>query len=107
MFAQRIKQLRKQKNLTQAEFATIFNIATGTIGMWESGKREPNHDTIRKIADYFDVSADYLLGRTDNPAPISEVFAVYAKEGYGGLPPEALEELNTIKEYIINKYKKP
>lgn len=65
MFAQRLRELRKNKDITQIEFARQFNIATGTIGMWETGKRQPDYDTLLNIAKYFDVSVDYLLGRDD------------------------------------------
>lgn len=65
MFSKRLAELRKAKNMTQNDFAKAFNIATGTIGMWESGKREPNYEMIQKIADFFDVTVDYLLGRED------------------------------------------
>lgn len=61
MFAEKLKALRKQKGLTQTQFAIDFNIATGTIGMWETGKRQPDYNTLVKIAKYFDVSINYLL----------------------------------------------
>ena len=69
IFGQRLKQLRKSHNLTQLEFAKIFNIANGTIGNWESGNREPDFNTLNRIADFFNVSTDYLLGKTDNRNP--------------------------------------
>lgn len=67
MFADRLKQLRKEKNLTQIQLAQIFNVANGTIAMWETGKREPDFDTIGRLADYFKVSIDYLMGRVNQP----------------------------------------
>ena len=52
------------------QFAQEFNISQGTIGMWETGKREPDFETTSRIADFFHVSVDYLLGRDDEkPAP--------------------------------------
>ena len=65
MFSNRLKELRKKLNMTQTEFAKEFNIANGTVGNWESGNRQPDYITINKIADFFGVSIDYLLGRTD------------------------------------------
>jgi transcriptional regulator with XRE-family HTH domain len=65
MLPNRIKQLRKERGLTQIQFANDFSIAQGTIGMWETGMRIPDTDTVKQLADYFDVSLDYLLGRTD------------------------------------------
>ena len=65
MFAERLQALRKEANLTQREFAQAVNVAVGTVGMWEIGKREPTFDTVNQIADFFEVFVDYLLGRTD------------------------------------------
>ena len=62
MFAQRLKAIRNKKGLTQIQFAEKFNISSGTIAMWETGKRAPEKDTIIKLAQFFDVSTDYLLG---------------------------------------------
>ena len=65
MFAEKLKELRKAKGLTQIQFALDFHVASGTVGMWETGRREPDFETTRRIADYFGVSVDYLLGRTE------------------------------------------
>ena len=61
-FATRLKGLRKNANLTQIELAKKFNIANGTVGNWESGNRQPDYAMLQKIADFFNVSVDYLLG---------------------------------------------
>lgn len=61
MFSDRLKELRKSSGLTQVQFAEIFNIAKGTIGMWESGKREPDFETTQRIADFFGVTVDNLI----------------------------------------------
>ena len=72
MFADNLKQLRKEKGMTQTQFASEFNIATGTIAMWETGKRTPDTDTLKKIANYFDVSIDYLLDNEKNSSNDTE-----------------------------------
>lgn len=69
MFSDRLKKLRTAQGISQVEFAKRFDISTGTIGNWEVGNREPDFNTVQKIADYFDVSIDYLLGRSDDPSP--------------------------------------
>jgi transcriptional regulator with XRE-family HTH domain len=61
-----IKNLRMAKGLSQRELAKAFNIAPSTIAMYETGQRSPDTDTIKIIADYFNVSTDFLLGRTNN-----------------------------------------
>lgn len=63
MFAENLKKLRKNKGLTQVQFAEIFNISSGTIAMWETNKRIPDTSMLIKIAEYFDVTVDYLLGK--------------------------------------------
>lgn len=72
MFAKRLKVLRKRLGITQAQFAEVFKIAHGTIAMWETGRREPDFETAIRIADYFHVSVDYLIGRDEKETPTPE-----------------------------------
>jgi transcriptional regulator with XRE-family HTH domain len=58
-----LKQLREQQNLTQIELAKTLKLADSTISLYESDKREPDYETLKKIADFFSVTVDYLLGR--------------------------------------------
>ena len=69
MFAENLKNLRKAKGLTQVQFAQIFQISSGTIAMWETGKRMPDTETLKRIAKYFDVSLDYLLDAPADETP--------------------------------------
>jgi len=64
---ERIKELRKSKNHTQKQLAEILNVRSEAIQTFEYGTRRPGLDNIITLADYFGVSVDYLLGRTDNP----------------------------------------
>lgn len=61
----RIKQLANEKNISLAELERRTGLSSGSITKW--GKSAPSVDKLTKIAEYFHVSADYLLGRTDNP----------------------------------------
>lgn len=65
MFSLKLKELREDKGLSQQALAMKLNISQSTVGMWESGKREPNFETVKQIADFFKVSVDYLLCRTN------------------------------------------
>ncbi len=65
MFALKLKELREKKGYSQQLLANKLGISQSTVGMWESGKREPNFETTKQLADYFEVSVDYLLGRDD------------------------------------------
>ena len=63
----RLKELRKKKGLSQLRLATDLNTTQNTISRYETGEREPGIEELIKIADYFNVSVDYLIGRTENP----------------------------------------
>ena len=69
MFIIRLKELRKAHGITQVDLAKALPVAQSTVGMWESGKREPDFNTLEKLANYFSVSTDYLLGKSDMPNP--------------------------------------
>lgn len=60
---ERIAQLRKNRSMSQFQLAKTLNIATSTLGMYEINKRKPNMEMLEKLADFFGVSIDYLLGR--------------------------------------------
>jgi transcriptional regulator with XRE-family HTH domain len=61
-----IKQLRKERDITQADLAKAVGVTTSSIGMYETGVRNPSYDVIVKLAKYFNVSTDFLLGNTVN-----------------------------------------
>lgn len=63
----RIKDLRKARRITQLKMAMDLNMSQNTISRYESGEREPGIAELIRIADYFRVSIDYLVGRTDDP----------------------------------------
>ncbi len=63
----RLKEIRKLKGISQVKLAFALNTNQNTISRYETGEREPGISELIKIADYFDVSIDYLLERTDNP----------------------------------------
>ncbi|MDR2559467.1 MAG: helix-turn-helix domain-containing protein [Oscillospiraceae bacterium] len=67
VFSEKIKELRKAKNLTQKQLAEKINASESGIQNYELGVRKPYNDTLIKLADYFNVSIDYLVGRTDKP----------------------------------------
>ena len=63
----RLNELRKQRNISQLKLAMDLGMNQNSISRYENGEREADYATLIKFADYFDVSVDYLLGRTDNP----------------------------------------
>lgn len=72
MFSHQLKNIRKEWNLTQKELADSLNIAQSTIAMYENGKREPDTANLNKIADFFKVTTDFLLGRSHSPKLTAE-----------------------------------
>ena len=64
----RLKEIRRQKGISQLKLALDLNMNQNTISRYETGEREPGITELIQIANYFNVSVDYLLERTDNPA---------------------------------------
>ena len=65
----RIKEIRKSKKITAKALADQVNVAESTMSLYENGKREPDFETLSKIANYLEVSIDYLLGNSDISTP--------------------------------------
>lgn len=105
MFGKRLRELRKEKNLSQADVAKLLGVTQQAVGNYESGSRDPDTATLTKLAGYFDCSVDYLLGRTDIrkfSLDIENIAAMRSKEleGYEELPDDAKKMLQAIvKEY--------
>lgn len=74
-FGERLKELREENHLLNKQLATELNVEPSTITNWEKGNRCPKDDILIKLADYFNCSVDYLLGRTDNKDSV-----VYSKK---------------------------
>ena len=66
-FGERLRQIRKENNLTQKQFATRVGITERGVQRYEAGERKPTFDVIVSILDNVNVDANYLLGRTDTP----------------------------------------
>ena len=69
ILGERIKLLRDEFDLTQEDLGKKFFVTKGTVSKWENGHRSPEGITLSKLADLFDVSVDYLLGRTNKRQP--------------------------------------
>jgi len=88
----RIKQLRLENNLTQEEFGKIFGIVKSTVSMYESNKSTPDDELKKKIAEYFNVSLDWLMGVSDIRNPADEITEAVEDD------PELLEFWNELKQ---------
>jgi len=118
MLGDRIRQLRLENNLTQTQFASLFGLYDSTISQYENGKRVPEYDIIIKIANKFNVSVDWLLGRVDSrelvimdtdslPQQLKDIGVEYlmlAKEIKDkGFPPEDVRKILHAINLIKNK----
>lgn len=76
LFGERLRSLREEKNMSQEELAEAFGMGKVAISGYERGKRTPSFDLLIGFAELFNVSTDYLLGRTDNRAPLKSLEAM-------------------------------
>ena len=112
-FAERIKELRKEKGITQIDLAEAVGLSKGTVAMWEVDKREANFDTLNKLSDYFQVSIDYLLGRSNDRSQKAYEDELVERM-LGPDPKECVEEFFKLDEFgiravmdlIKNEYKR-
>ncbi len=96
----RLKQLRLEKNLLQSDVAKEINVSSRAIGFYENNKRNMKPDIVIKLADYFGVSIDYLLGKTD-VRNINDInFANSGGIDVNGLDDEDIKELQKQIDYI-------
>ena len=73
MFGKRLRKLRKEKGYTQQDVADYLGVNRATIAGYETKGIQPGHDTLVKLANYFDVSVDYLLGNTDEKSNADKI----------------------------------
>jgi transcriptional regulator with XRE-family HTH domain len=69
VFAQRLKELRIKRRMSQAGLAKVLGVVQGTVGNWESGTREPNFIILSRVADFFEVSIGYMVGTESDTRP--------------------------------------
>jgi len=95
VFAKRLRQLREKAGISQIELGKIINISNTTLSMYESGNREPDFEILKKLADHFNVTTDYLLGRINHPKGF--LLENYAEH----LTPEELKAVKDEQAWMI------
>lgn len=121
-FAERLRILRTAKRVSQGEFAKVLGIARATLASWEIGRREPDYAMLQKLADYFGVSADYLLGLPDSvssgrldpvPSPsedelldeaVTRAFSILSRDYDRPIPKEAMRAARAALKGINDNY---
>jgi Predicted transcriptional regulators len=102
VFGTRLRQLREEKKITQKELAKYLNISDRVVGYYETNNRFPKDENmLKKLADFFDVSIDYLIGCTDIQNPYKSTFHVI---DVSKLPDEVIRHVEEYVEFLNNKY---
>lgn len=99
---EKIKTLRKENSMTQTDLAKKLNVTKSNISKYENNIVEPSLEVLKAISDIFNVSIDYLLGKT-NVRNYVDTFAAHTDDD---LSDEAKAELENFKDYLRNKYSK-
>lgn len=116
-FGERLRELREEKNLTRYVLANKLSVSYSTVSKYETNIRFPDKGTLVTLADFFDVSLDYLLCRSDIRETAEKIlnkskdqFLVHSpKNTYipeEDLSPEAIEEIEKFKEFVHHKYRR-
>lgn len=110
MIGQTIRDLRKLKKMSQSELAKVVGVSQTTVTAWETGKAEPSSSAISNLADYFNVTTDYLLGRPEKKdddtktADIDDDDVIFTYEGRQ-IPKEDLEFMRRLMRGTRNDLK--
>lgn len=107
-FAERLKELRKAKDVGQKEVGAVIGLSESSIGKYEAGRQTPDPAAIIKLADYFSVSIDYLLGRTDDNRRIEDLYIpkmgdLYKTADNLPLNPEHINIIEEIKKLPLSE----
>ncbi|MBR5535766.1 MAG: helix-turn-helix domain-containing protein [Clostridia bacterium] len=97
MFGEKLKELRKQANISQAQLASMLNVGQSTIAMWEKGKNRPEYSSLLKISEIFSVGTDFLTGQSSKTAHSIPVLG-YVR---AGVPTEAVEEVIDYEDLVL------
>lgn len=114
-FGSILRNLRKEKGISGKELADILKVHKGSISNWETDRRSPDKEMLNTIAEYFNVSVDYLLGRTDEKTlhieekkkldPGVKTIAAKKINVNEDLPDEAIEKINEYIKMVELMYK--
>lgn len=100
----RLRELRIEKGLLQSDIAKIINKSERTVGFYETGERDMGTETLSKLSDFFNVSIDYILGKTDMRNIEDDFKFAYHKETEG-LSEEEIKEALEFYKLVKNKKK--
>lgn len=101
-FRDRLKDLREQKQMTQEDLGELLSVTKGTISKYENGNLQPSNEALKFLADFFNVTTDFLLGRTDikNPYEPNTIAAHHDGEEW---TEEELKDIEKFKEFVKSR----
>ena len=106
----RIKELRQAKNMKQSELSEVLSVAQNTLSYWENGKNEPDQKSLFALSDFFEVSIDYILCRTDDPFASSvqntDDTVKFALFGDVEIDDDVMDEVKTYARFVAERKKK-
>lgn len=103
--AERLRKMREARGLTQRELAKAIGVSRQAIGFYESGEREPDLETVQKLAQVLGTSISYLVGETDDPSPLPRSGVAAHREGVD--PGDPLDpEVQLIMERAVRQISK-
>lgn len=107
MIGKKLKFLRSKTGLSQLETAKKLTMARSTYACYENDTRSPEYDVLKKLANYHDVSTDYLLGYTEEHAIkyTKQIERVLEKHGYNDMTEEEIKEVSEILGDAIELFK--
>ncbi len=79
-FGERLKKEREMRGISQQELANRLNLSQSSVAYYEKDRKQPSQNTLTKIADFFDLDVDYLLGRTEKPQQVNENTTSYMSD---------------------------
>lgn len=98
----RLKQLRIERGLNQIDIANMLGVERSTYGKYETGDSSPDYDKLIQLSNFYQVSIDFLLGKTDIKNPIETIAAHHEGEDW---TEEELEDIERFKEFVRMKRK--
>ena len=106
----RLRELRVERELLQSDIAKLINKSERTVGFYETGERDMNTETLAILANFFNVSIDYLLGKSDirNPekADLDKLQIGLSAKDYSNITDEQIKQIEDFAKFVLKDNKK-
>ena len=110
IFLNRLRELRVERELLQSDIAKLMNKSERTVGFYETGERDMNTETLAILANFFNVSIDYLLGKSDirNPekADLDKLQIGLSAKDYSNITDEQIKQIEDFAKFVLKDNKK-